>query len=406
MSIKRSQICLCFLMVFSSFVSFAQLKDLAVFAMDKNALSINKSKLKSGDKNLQASYKHLLENADKMLAKNMIYTVMDKKQTPPSGDMHDYMSLALYFWPDPDKADGLPYIRKDGQINPEVETYKDKVNINEMMKTVDQLSLAYYFSDDKKYSQKVIEQIRAWFLDPATRMNPNFNFAQAVKGKNDGRGIGIIECREFIKVIDGIGLIKSDPSWTKKDQENTEKWFADFLKWFTTSKNGIEEMNAKNNHGVWYDAQKLSYALFTHNTEIAKSTVKSIQSRLEMQMDTSGFFPAEMERTISLHYSAFIIEPLFMIAQMSDAVGIDMWNYTSSTGRSIRKGFEVLKPYLGKEKEWVGQQIKPFEFASNGTPLLAQGYYKYGCKSCKDCIYSINAKNADESIAHLISLID
>ena len=389
-----------------SISGFAQQKNADVFALDFNVLATNKVKLNKGDKNLQLPYNKLLANADDVVNDKVLYTVMDKKQTPPSGDMHDYMSLAIYYWPDPNKPDGLPYIRKDGQINPEVETYKDKVNINKMIKSVEVTSLAYYFSGDQKYSQKAIAQIRAWFLDPATRMNPNFNFAQAVKGKNDGRGIGIIECREFIKVIDGIGLIKSDPNWTKKDQEGMEKWFSEFLVWFIKSKNGIDEMNAKNNHGVWYDAQKLSYSLFTHNKEIAQSTVKSVQNRLELQMDETGFFPEEMARTISLHYAAFIMEPLFMIAHMSDAVGVDMWNYTTSSGKSIKKGFEVLMPYLAKEKEWEGQQIKPFEFVGNAIPLLAQGCYKYNCNTCREGIYRISEKAAAESICHLTSLID
>lgn len=384
----------------------AQLTNADLLTLDINVLSANKEKLKKGDKNLIKPYNKLIENADEIVSNKTLYTVMEKKQTPPSGDMHDYMSLAIYFWPDPNKPNGLPYIRKDGQINPEVEDYKDKANINQMIKTIEVTSLAYYFSDDKKYSQKAIAQLRAWFLDPATRMNPNFNFAQAVKGLNDGRGVGIIECREFIKVINGIGLIKSDPSWTKQDQEAIEKWFTDFLTWFTTSKNGIDEMKSKNNHGVWYDAQKLGYSLFTHNKEIALSTINSVQNRLEMQMDETGFFPEEMARTISLHYSAFIIEPLFMIAQMSDKVGVDMWNYTSSKGKSIKKGFEVLMPYLAKEKEWTGQQIKPFEFVGNAIPLLAQACYKYNCKNCREGIYRISEKSGEESLSHLTSLID
>ena len=388
--------------------SFAQQNNLSVFAMDKNALVTNKSKLKSGDKALAPAYENLVDKANKIIAQQPIVSVMEKSGMPPSGDMHDYMSLALYFWPDPTKADGLPYIRKDGEINPEVHTYKDKRNMMDMSASIESLALAYYFSDDKKFSARAIQQLRAWFLDPATKMNPNFNFAQAVRGKNDGRGIGIIECRILINVIDAIGLIKSDPSWTKKDQQGMETWFSDFLQWFITSKNGIEEMNTKNNHGIWYDAQKLSFALFTHNDEVAKSTVKSIQSRLEYQMDSTGFFPAELERTISLHYSVFIIEPLFMIANMSNATGVDMWHYTSPTGRSIEKGFNVLKPYISKEKDWFGQQIKPFEFSSNGTPILAQGYYKYNCTTCRDAIYKIfsDDKEAQKSIIHLTSLID
>ena len=387
-------------------VSYGQQNDLKVFVKDKSALQINKVKLKSGNKNLIPAFNKLIKDADQLLDK-VPSTVMEKKQTPPSGDMHDYMSLAIYFWPDPSKADGLPYIRKDGQINPEVDDYKDKSNMIRMNRNVEVLALAYYFSDDNKYAEKASQILHAWFLNPETKMNPNLNFAQAVKGKNDGRGIGIIESRILTSVVDAVGMINNSKSWSKNDQKEMEKWFNDFLQWLITSKNGIEESKAKNNHGIWYDEQKLSFALFTGNNEIALNTLNSMKSRIELQMDTTGFFPAEMERTISLHYMAFMLEPLFYIANMASTMNENFWNYTSASGRSIKKTFDVMKPYLSKEKEWIGQQIKPFEFEDNATPLLAQGYYKYSCSDCKLAIRNILGEEKSEStIYHLTTLID
>ena len=311
------------------FINMAKSQEskLNVFTMDRNALEINKAKLKKNDPKLLPSYKKLLSVADEALAVKELYTVMEKKQIPPSGDMHDYMTIAIYFWPDPKKPDGLPYIRRDGEINPETKDYKDKGNIGLMIKSVESLSLAYYFSDDEKYAEKAVAQIKAWFLDPATKMNPNLNFAQAIKGKNDGRGIGLIESREFVLVIDAIGLLQHSKHWNSKEQAGMEDWFKAYLEWFSTSKNGIEEMNAKNNHGIWYDAQKLGFALFTKNDKVAKSTIESVKERLESQMDDTYFFPLEMERTISLHYEAFILEPLFWIAQMGSFLNEDLWNY-------------------------------------------------------------------------------
>lgn len=383
----------------------AQQSTLNVFAMDRDALAINKKKIQKGDIHLLPALENLKKNAEQLL-QNPVYTVMEKKQTPPSGDRHDYMSIALYYWPDPSKSDGLPYIRKDGQINPEVKEFQDKENIGQMCKMVEQLSLAYYFTDDSRYAQKAITQLRAWFLNSETRMNPNFNFAQAIKGKNDGRGIGIIESRTFIEVADAVGLLKNSKDWQPEDQKGMEKWFSDFLQWLITSKNGIEEYQTKNNHGIWYDAQKLSYALFTRNQEIAKSTLSSIKSRLQDQMDSTGFFPAEMERTISLHYSAFVMEPLFKIANMSLTMGDNFWAYSTQSDKSLNKAFNVLMPYLSKEKEWTSQQIKPFDYSLYSSPLLAQGYYRYGCKTCREGFYRVYQKNPDESILHLTTLID
>jgi hypothetical protein len=320
--------------------------------------------------------------------------------------MHDYMSIAIYFWPDPSKPNGLPYIRRDGEINPEVSDYKDKSNMMNFAEDVQILSLAYYFSDDIKYAQKASENLKTWFIDPATKMNPNLNFAQAIKGLNDGRGIGIIESRILINVVDAIGLIQNSPSWSKADQKSVETWFTDFLSWLTTSKNGIDEMKTKNNHGIWYDTQKLCFALFTNHTEIAQQTYNSLLNRVEKQMDTTGFFPLELERTIGLHYSAFIIEPLMLVANMADAMHIDYWNYSSTSGKTLKKSTLALIPYLTKEKEWFTQQIKPFEDEEYGAPILAYASYKYDCKNCVDAIYSFNKKNAAESILHLTTLID
>jgi hypothetical protein len=383
----------------------SQESKLNVFTMDRNALEINKVKLKKNDPKLLPSYKKLLSVADEALAVKDLYTVMEKKQIPPSGDMHDYMTIAIYFWPDPKKADGLPYIRRDGEINPETKDYKDKGNIGLMIKSVECLALAYYFSDDEKYAERAVAQIKAWFLDPATKMNPNLNYAQAIKGKNDGRGIGLIESREFVLVIDAIGLLQHSKQWTSKEQTGVEDWFKAYLEWFCTSKNGIEEMNAKNNHGIWYDAQKLGFALFTKNNKAAKSTIESVKERLESQMDETGFFPLEMERTISLHYEAFILEPLFWIAQMASSINEDLWNYETPKGKSIKKGFEVLVPYLANEKDWIGQQIKPFEYDEYSS-LLAKGHYKYKCSSCLPGFYKNLDKKADQSILHLTTLID
>ncbi len=383
----------------------SQESKLNVFAMDRNALEINKTKVKQNDPRLLPSYKKLLSVADEALAVKELYTVMEKKQIPPSGDMHDYMTIAIYFWPDPKKPDGLPYIRRDGEINPETKDYKDKANIGLMIKSVEKLALAYYFSDDEKYAEKAVAQIKAWFLDPATKMNPNLNFAQAIKGKNDGRGIGLIESREFVLVIDAIGLLQHSKYWTSKEQSGMEDWFKSYLEWFSTSKNGIEEMNAKNNHGIWYDAQKLGFALFTNNNKAAKATIESVKERLESQMDETGFFPLEMERTISLHYEAFILEPLFWIAQMGSFLNEDLWNYETPKGKSIKKGFEVLVPYLANEKDWIGQQIKPFEYDEYSS-LLAKGYYMYKCSNCLTGFYKNLDKKADQSILHLTTLID
>ncbi|HQW85446.1 MAG TPA: alginate lyase family protein, partial [Ferruginibacter sp.] len=236
-----------------------------LIALNLKALERNKAAINNKDAAVMPAYKQLLKDADKALKFEPV-SVMEKTNIPPSGDKHDYMSLAPYFWYDSTKPNGLPYMRKDGQTNPEVKAYKDKEYQPKLCEYVQTLALAYYFSENEMYAKHAANLLRVWFLDTATRMNPNLNFAQSIKGKNDGRGAGLIDTRHYVKLVDGINLLKGSKSWKQEDEEGMKKWFAEFLNWMQTSKNGKDEMNAKNNHGAWYDAQRLALALFIDST--------------------------------------------------------------------------------------------------------------------------------------------
>jgi hypothetical protein len=371
-----------------------------VFALNANALATNKSRIKVNDPNIIPAYKKLIKDADEALKFGPV-SVMEKKNIPPSGNKHDYMSLAPYHWPDPNKPDGLPYIRKDGQTNPEVREYKDKEYMPKLCGDVQTLALAYYFSGENKYAEHAAKLLKVWFLDTATRMNPNLNFAQAIKGVNTGRGAGLIDSRHFVKLIDGIGLLQNSKYWTPADQQGMKQWFADFLNWMETSKIGIDEMDAENNHGAWYDAQRLSMALFTGNNEKAKKIVLNAAERLDKQMDIEGKFPKEMERTITLHYTAFVMNAFFNIAQMAEKTSVDFWSLTTSSGKSLKKGFETLRPYITQEKNWEGQQIKPFEF-EDGYPLLMEAATRLGCKRCKDDVQRVAGEKSKQLRLNLL----
>ncbi|MBN8879378.1 MAG: alginate lyase family protein [Sphingobacteriales bacterium] len=371
-----------------------------VFVLDAKTLASNKAGIKANNAVVVPAYKQLLKDADKALQFGPV-SVMEKKNQPPSGDKHDYMSLAPYFWPDPDKPGGLPYIRKDGQTNPEVKDYTDKEYMPRLCEVVYTLSLAYYFSEDKVYADHAARLLRVWFLDTATRMNPNLNYGQSIKGVNTGRGSGLIDTRHFVKLIDGIGLLQGSSSWKEADQQGMKKWFSDFLHWMQTSKNGKDEMKAPNNHGAWYDAQRLSMAMFIDSTELAKKIVQNAQNRLDKQMDDTGRFPLEMQRTISLHYTSFVMEAFFNIAQVAKKLGMDMWNYTSPSGKSLKKAFDALLPYISATKQWDGQQIKPFEY-DEAYPLLISGAGNLGCKSCRQYLKNLAGDKAPKLRLNLL----
>lgn len=353
------------------------------------------------DAGLIPAYRRLLKDADDALQQRAV-SVVEKKNVPPSGDKHDYMSLAPYHWPDPSKPRGLPYMRKDGQTNPEVKEYLDKEYMPKLIKAINTLAQAYYFSGNERYAQHAALLVRTWFIAPATKMNPNLKYAQAIKGENEGRGAGIIDARHFIKVVDAIALLEPSRHWTDVDQQEMKNWFSEFLKWMQTSENGIHELATKNNHGTWYDAQRLSYALFIDSTDLAKKIIVNAINRLNEQMDEGGKFPKEMERTISLHYSAFNLEAFFLIAAMAEHVGIDFWNYTSPKGNSLKKGFDTLKPYLTNQKKWEGQQIKDFDFEEDAYPLLAMAASKMDCFDCKIALKKLAGEKAGELRLNLL----
>lgn len=367
---------------------------------DFAVLAANREKLKSGDKTLKPALEQLLKAADKSLSFSPV-SVMDKKDLPPSGNKHDYMSIAPYWWPDPKKPDGLPYIRKDGEVNPEVRNYTDKEYLTGLCEHIYQLSLAYYFSGKHAYADHAARLIRTWFIDTATRMNPNLNYGQAVKGVTEGRAEGLIDTRHYIFLIDGINLITGSKSWNAADRRSMQSWFREFLNWMQTSNIGIEEMNALNNHAVWYDAQRLAIALFIEDRKQADRIMEHVVAGLDRQMDDSGAFPRELTRTISLHYSIFILNAYFVIAELSKGTSIDLWKHRTSSGKSLQKGLEFIAPYLAGEKAWTWPQIREFNY-SNAYPVMWMGARNLNCASCLAALGRVGQGDMDRSLLSLL----
>jgi hypothetical protein len=224
-----------------------------VFVLDGPALATARARAAAGDKTLAEAVADLRRDADKAL-KAGPFSVTDKKETPPSGDKHDYMSVGPYWWPDPSKPDGKPYIRRDGEVNADRGKF-DNVPLGHMAGAVAVLGPAWYFTGHEPYAAHAARLLRAWFLDEKTRMNPNLNYGQAIPGVTDGRAAGIIDTVCLIDLVDAVGLLAGAKAWTDADQKALEGWFREYLKWLRESRIGKDEEKAGNNHGTWYDAQ-------------------------------------------------------------------------------------------------------------------------------------------------------
>lgn len=306
------------------------------------------------------------------------YSVMDKQDVPPSGSKHDYVSLAPYWWPNPDTKNGLPFVRRDGQVNPERYKVPDDREFSETRNAVHALALGYYFTGKEEYAKRAVLLLRTWFLNPATHMNPNMNFAQAVPGVNTGRGIGLIEVREIPRLLDGIALLWGSPALTVRDKEGLRNWFIAYMRWLTTSKYGQDEANAQNNHGSWYDEQLAGIALFLGDKELARRTAETAKTkRIALQIKKDGSEPLELARTKSFSYSVFNLDALMRLAQEADHVDVDLWNYRAPGGGSIRGALDYLVPFAMKKKQWKHQAINGVDASLLTEPLLlAAMHYK------------------------------
>ncbi|MBT5270751.1 MAG: alginate lyase family protein, partial [Candidatus Marinimicrobia bacterium] len=316
----------------------------------------------SGDTELAKSINQLMTEAEQIMLIKDIYSVMDKPFTPLSGDKHDYMSVGPFWWPDPEKEDGLPYIRRDGEVNPERELY-DTTPLRKLAHEVSILSASYFFLNDEKYAERATTMIRAWFLDEKTRMNPHLNYAQAIPGKTAGRGIGIIDSRSFFEIVEAIGFITSSESWTGQDEAGLKKWFAEYVKWLMESENGIDEEDALNNHGTWYDVILSSLALYSGQDEIAKKVITAFpEHRIIPQIQADGSQPRELSRTRSFHYSTMNLKGMYYIAMLGEKVGVRILNPDTEHGQLVKKALDYLIPYLSRIDEWPYEQLRGWEF--------------------------------------------
>jgi len=320
------------------------------FALRPDELTAIKASLTS-DPAVAAAYRELIARADKALAAKPA-SVMDKRSIPVSGDRHDYVSLARYWWPDLANPRG-PYVRRDGDTNPDVESNRfDRVALSRMAREADTLALAYYYSGEAKYAVGAARVVRTWFLDPTTAMNPGLAYAQAVPGVSNGRPEGVLDGAAFIGVIDAVGLIAPSGALTAEENAELENWFGRHLDWMLKSANGKAEGAKRNNHGLWYDAQVARFALFARRPEVAQRIVAAFpKARLARQVDAQGALPEELTRTRSFHYSLYALDAAYGVADSAACLGVDLYD-AEEKGRSLRRATDYVAAYRGRAADW------------------------------------------------------
>lgn len=318
--------------------------------LDGNQLLRTKFAALVGERTAKTALGNLLTQAKTDLTAGP-WSVTTKKQVPPSGDKHDYLSLAPYWWPTTEPTAenpwGCPFVQKDGQRNPIVDEITDHAYRGDAFAAIYRLALAWYYTGDARYAQRAALDLRTWFLDAATKMNPNMNYAQGIPCKVDGRGIGIIEFSYTLtQVVDATAILATGaPGWTPTDQAGMTGWYTQFLTWLRTSKNGTDEAKAQNNHGSFYDMLAAALALGTGQRDLAKTITQDAgPNRIAAQINADGYQPAEASRTRSWHYSNFNLVALTRLAQIGKHVGVDLWHYTAPSGATLFKAVDFLIP--------------------------------------------------------------
>lgn len=320
-------------------------------------LALAKSRFLAGEPAAVEAVKQLETAAESAMAAPM-RSVIDKPLAPPSGDLRDYVSLSPYFWPNPNTEDGLPYVRRDGEINPERRDY-DVGKLEDFGRAVKWAGLAYYFTDDERYAQHAVERLSHFLLDPQTRMNPHMAYAQFVPGQSEGRCYGIIETLRLRYTLDAIILLRSSPALDEATYLEIQEWFKEYLDWMKTSRLGQEARDTLNNHGTWYAAQVATYSAFVDDWEGVKLICDAVPDMIAQQIEPDGHQPHEIKRTRALDYSEFNLRGFSDLATIAKRVDIDLWHFSTEDGRSIRQGYAFLRPYLANEKDWPYQQISP-----------------------------------------------
>jgi len=347
------------LLVGQSSIACAQKINQKVYIIEYEVLKTQKALIKKGDKKAIENYNKLIIKADNLLNVDG-FTVVNKTGVPPSISKHDYMSIGPYWWPNPKTDDGLPYIRKDGEINPETRNnFTDYVEKDNFFSAVKTLKNAFYLSNDKKYALKNLEFISKWFINNDTKMNPNVNYGQSIPGKNNGRCFGIIEFGGLTGIIEFLELARHKNILSKEIENGMFNWFTAYANWLQNSKLGKEEATRKNNHATHYDVQLLSILVYLNKIEEVKNYLSTTtKARIFNQIEPDGSQPLELARTKSFSYSVMNLHGFLELAILGKKVGVDLWGMESEDGRSIKKGYEFMLPYVIKEKEWKYKQIK------------------------------------------------
>ena len=294
--------------------------------------------------------RRIIKAADQYLREEPV-TVTAFSSPRSTGGKNDYFSEGDYWWPDPKNPSG-PYIQRDGMSDPDNFNAHRHALIR-LSVHVPALAAAWMLTRKDRYAAHAAKHLRAWFLDPATRMNPNLQYAQAIHGVSTGRGTGIIDTIHLVEVVRSIPVLDRSGAFSESEMVPLRKWFADYLDWIATSKNGQQERDAKNNHGTCWMMQAAEFAAFTGNAEVTDFCRKRFEEVVVPgQIAADGSFPLELARTKPLGYCLFNLDAMATVCQILSTPQDNLFAFSLPDGRGFAKAMAFMFPFIADKKSW------------------------------------------------------
>ncbi len=321
------------------------------------------------------------------------------------GGPNDFYSNGDYWWPDPSKADGLPYLQRDGESNPN-NFNQHRVALRQLSDAVAALGAAYKLTGDDRYAAKAAELLRVFFLDVKSRMNPSLKYAQAIPGVSPGRGTGIIDTLHLVEVPLAIEALRASKAFPPEVFDGLRGWFRDYANWMTTSKNGHDEATAKNNHAVAFFLQLAVFARFVgDDVKLAECRRQFKEVFLANQMASDGSFPRELARTKPYGYSIFQLDNMAALCQLLTRQEEDLWTFTLQDGRGMRKAMEFLYPYLADKFKWPHKpDVQAWEGWPARQPCLLFGGLAYSNQNYLELWKMLPADASNEEVRRNIAI--
>jgi hypothetical protein len=293
----------------------------------------------------------ILKAADAALSLEPI-TITSYRAKLSEGGPNDFYSNGDYWWPDPAKPDGLPYIQRDGESNPD-NFSEHRRCVMQLRDAVAVLGAAYKATGENRYAKKADELLSVFFLSPKTRMNPHLKYAQAIPGRTPGRGIGIIDTLHLAEIPVAVTALKKSPQFHSDTFAGLKVWFREYTDWMLSSPHGKDESNAANNHAVAFWLQVACFAQFLGDEEkLTEARRRYKEIFVGKQMAPDGSFPPELKRTKPYGYSIFQLDNMASLCQVLSTPEDDLWKFELPDGRGIRKAMEFLYPYLADKSKW------------------------------------------------------